>query len=112
MIKNNGWCDLEYAIELRDLGVPQDSLWWWIESKDTKGHIYLAQGCYRERDLVEYEMTKGFRPQQYSAFTLAELRERLPKQLIPTIDGDTEANCNAKMLIWLKKNVYEEEEDL
>jgi len=68
MIKNNGCCDLEYAIELKKLDVKQDSLWWWcLELKRYKNEWVLVNeksGLYwaGKREKLNY-----------SAFTVAEL---------------------------------------
>jgi len=106
-------CSLELAKRLRDLGVKQESLWYWVI-----GHPKL------DAFLTHYEDYTGPNIKSYSAFTVAELGEMLPvapfhcecyvskgqrKRLITeritsafhTEFSDTEADARAKMLIYL-----------
>jgi len=112
-LKNKGCCDLEYAIELRKLGVKQESLWYWEEDPlDGAGQprVYHKKDCFPEAFY-------------YSAFTVAELGEILPYTIssLRTINHkqwvaedmarnrfteDTEANARAKMLIYLIKKGF------
>lgn len=103
-------CSLEYARKLKELGVKQASVWWWF-----KGELY--------KDTPDYKCS-------ISAFTVAELGEMLPYNKCQTIfkntyrngkieylfyidpntekellvEANTEANCRAKMLIYLLEN--------
>lgn len=100
-------CSLELAKKLKELGVKQESLFWWNISD---GIVIGEQ--YR-------------RPPSISAFTVAELGEMLPGNFntIRRGDGswlaydgnaadnvnhqeisDTEADARAKMLIYLLEN--------
>ena len=87
MIKNNGCCDLEYAKKLKELGVKQDSVWYWVKEKDNE--VPFKNGCE-----LRLEWGNDFYPNYkpathhdiwgvedcgyYSAFTVAELGELLP----------------------------------
>lgn len=55
-------CSLESAKKLKELGVKQDSLWYWETLRTTNYVLSLVKG------------------QGYSAFTVAELGEMLPKK--------------------------------
>lgn len=113
---------LELAKRLKELGVKQESLWWW---KDTGAKYVLFSHIFKSK-----------LPQDCSAFTVAELGELLPYKLIQgviaespriyylyaskcgtdwgcfyamnngqtrlwTKDAPTEADARAKMLIYL-----------
>lgn len=104
-------CNLQLAKKLKELGVEQNSLFWWVKDKfdefdDTYSLHY--QPSYRV---------------DYSAFTVAELGEALKvsdPQVLKRYEGfgevwfcpnksgqaSTEANARAKMLIWLIENNY------
>jgi len=105
----NQVCSLELAKQLKELGVKQESLFWWWN--DGIYHYTLLDG-------VEIE-------DAISAFTVAELGEMLPNDFISGTDSwghyccwsesnviivddvfnaDTEANARAKMLIYLLEN--------
>jgi len=119
-------CSLKLAKELKELGVKQESLWWW----SLRGQM----GWTIENNF--FMKTTATRGKNYcSAFTVAELGEMLPESFhfgkgnygwIRTIkcadwkrcearnlnDNDrqiigfkdkNEANARAKMLIYLKK---------
>ena len=115
--------NLELSRKLKELGVPQESEFIWVNLSDTDYPSYLA--LRRRLDYEEYfnlkepdrtNSTKNI----FSTFTVAELGEMLP----PTIHfyknvrncklwsanhpkfsytetADTEADCRAKMLIYL-----------
>jgi hypothetical protein len=124
---------LELSKKLKELGVPQESLWWWAKAHlvDVKKEDYF---------IVD---KKYMLPVECSAFTVAELGEMLPKEIEinawlyeliyrkyqgkyqislvgftlvnkiyngkdvgthKTITADTEANARAKMVIYLKEN--------
>jgi len=126
MIKNNGCCDLKYAIELKELGVKQESLWWW-EISPSKQILRLKLN----------EQIESFQYTYYCAYTVAELGELLPDaitgkegfcliskghkwqcefgyyeytelQEIKTLLADTMANCMALMVIFLIEHKYME----
>ena len=122
-------CSLELAKRLKELGVPQESLWYWVQRKNTTAYV-------TERDLAF-----GYQPKNmgkvlntYSAFTVAELGELALKDSnvewklfhnprngiwmlysagtpgyhdpdLPVFTADTLVNTLAKMLIYLKENL-------
>ena len=125
MIKNNGCCDLEYAKKLKELGVKQDSLWYWAVRENGKATLIPKEDVARFEGLAQNGKV-------YSAFTVAELGEILPadeeyrpayytkrhsdgtwwvysydcdeggcEEVGRGIYADTEANARAKMLIYL-----------
>lgn len=103
---------LELAKRLKELGVKQESLFYW-QGADKNGYIINF-----EKDLFEYDCEK------YSAFTVAELGEMLmplipvpinkkwqapsPKdqtiRIVGYLKDTTEADARAKMLIYLLEN--------
>ena len=109
-------CSLELAKELDGLGVGQDSLFRWHSKIDSNGNRVHTELVYLPSPQLK---------QDFSAFTVAELGELLPRYSISlswkqtgefrinytTIRGiplhfeeDTiEANARAKMLIYLIK---------
>ena len=114
-MKDYNWqlSNFELSKRLKELGIEQESLRWWIQfkidDKEKKWNWSLDQpaGCYVR--------------QKISAFTVAELGEMLPKgsassvrkngkwkcvppiynRMPPNQTADTEANARAKMLIYL-----------
>ena len=120
---------LELSKKLKELGVEQESLWYHIHFCQSHGMIPDGEISGRERaDSWNSEFV-------YSAFTTAELGEMLPDDFISfrskqgkhsstpkKIDwwcekeektgrvwlkhSDTEADCRAKMLIYLIENKY------
>jgi hypothetical protein len=109
---------LELAKELKELGVKQESLWYWCFHKWIDKPDYSA--CICIVSLSEYR--KSYPDEwwdRYSAFTVAELGEMLPKQYVSAggkeswscghvskqkyKTANTEANSRAKMLIHLIK---------
>jgi len=113
---------LELAKEMKELGIEQNSLWWWVSLDRRSPHMYLE--CIKTT-------IGNIRPgakDQYSAFTVAELLNMLPEGYYTFYSGhlktwacfsdneefnnkesinfiaDTEANARGKMLIYLKKN--------
>lgn len=112
---------LELAKRLKELGVPQESLFYWgMISSDNGGN---GNYCLFRFGSDEYEMCSF----TASAFTVAELGEMLPWQTgfykneagdwriaftthpnevyTPNnVYGDTEADARAKMLIYLIEN--------
>lgn len=130
MVKNKGCCDLKYAKKLDELGVKQESLWYWAKP-DLRGFVN------RKRDEIWAIQNNGCLYWRgaavYSAFTVAELGESLPNSIYykdcwyyyreyknqargkeyslvqyrsngDTVlhdANDTQANARAKMRIWL-----------
>jgi len=106
-------CGLKFAKKLKELGVKQESVWYWTQTFNPKRkpHPYQfeIQGCGRADT-----------HHKYSAFTVAELGEMLPQgysswnnehtSSCESNDEDflikhtTEANVRAKMLIYLLEN--------
>ena len=116
-------CSLELAKKLKELGVKQDSLFWWnfMNNGYVKGH----QSHRMEWRL--YERKNGL--ESVSAFTVAELGESLPGtfvssriqsklrndywlcesinfgqrkfDLVPVLEAETEADARANMRIYL-----------
>ena len=110
---------LELAKRLKELGVKQNSAFWWQELQNGKGHLII-------------DTTDSFSHVCFSAFSVAELGEMLPKKYFPSFDflgsgknkyrvichvntkkygwhhekkcADTEADARAKMLIYLLEN--------
>ena len=110
--------NLELSRKLKELGVKQESLWYWS---------WYGQNTFPPDK--KYGITRGWtRESEYSAFTVAELGEMLEDYMIsykiPAQDSrikyccernkntaggfceyaDTEANARAKMLIYLIEN--------
>ena len=111
---------LELSKRLKDLGFKQESLWWWIIRAEGNPIIVGKDKRY----------TTTFISSSYSAFTVAELGEMLPEKAYTWFNGkewvsdyeiftkqpnigtgtfrysertNTEADCRAKMLTWLKE---------
>jgi hypothetical protein len=134
-------CSRELAKRLKELGVRQESHFWWVKDCDEiKGWrvIGLNEICGELDSHVpfSYEYMKDCeRMERFSAFTVAELGEMLPKgsysQLceykgkwtwqVNTPLGSfangfqremTEADARAKMLIYLIENGYVKAEDV
>ncbi len=114
----NQVCSLKLAKRLKELGVKQESLYYWVE----KHGEYLLRNINQKGDWDDTNWRKS-----YSAFTISELGELLPvgfhidkyKDLFRIgggqiyLDTDvepydfeakTEANARAKMLIYLLEN--------
>jgi len=119
-------CSLELAKRLRELGVKQESLFWWV----------LVNPETNQWELTAKENSKSFTSShKISAFTVAELGEMLPwafwkdseeywlvverlsngwwirydkndkkSKTIATAVDKTETNARAKMLIYLLEN--------
>lgn len=114
-------CSLELSKRLRELGVKQESVFYW-----SQGGIYNEgtdwQVCYASRAT----RINGKELDWYSAFTVAELGEMLPKNVLwqsitgftvgawscevmighehHRVGADTEADARASMLIYLIEN--------
>lgn len=108
-------CSLELSQKLKELGVKQESLFWWVISLTTNYHISYTGG---DTNLLPTKRNDFF-----SAFTVAELGEILKKancQITshyvggkgwlcdmsnwPLYVEKTEADARAKMLIYLLEN--------
>lgn len=125
----NQVCSLEFAKKLKELGVKQESLWWWqypIKDEDTEGYENILSN-ERAETIVGASYYKLVYT-DCSAFTVAELGEMLnfgmtksmamakggwkcDYELVSTKrdrwvtqEADTEVNARAKMLIWLIEN--------
>ena len=75
-LKDHAWqlTSLESAKKLKELGVKQESLWWWTD--------YLSTGTYGlafEDEIKEHDTTLEH---SFSAFTVPELGEMLPNDKI------------------------------
>lgn len=112
-------CSLELSKKLKEMGVPQDSYFYWKTAKD---YCKLVNDNHDSGYPIGIgKRAKG--AEHYSAFTVAELGEMLPqfaagkfnrgnsffwKIEIPnfsiTIESETEADARAKMLIYLLEN--------
>ncbi|HET8839308.1 MAG TPA: hypothetical protein VFM82_09990 [Flavobacteriaceae bacterium] len=104
-------CSFELSKKLEELGVKQDSFFYWnyMEDKKSKPDLITHQS-----DLV---LEDGFNVRNYSAFTVAELGELLLKEIYKysvylypenlfngrdengTSEAETEADLRALMLI-------------
>ena len=110
-------CSLEHARKLQELGVKQDSLFYWISigilnNKHVGWRLELSHNCNCEEPLIAQEY--------YSAYTVAELGEMVLDKAngcgrdtqnlfwcqigIKFFKDKTEANARAKMLIYLLEN--------
>jgi hypothetical protein len=113
MIIEQQVCSLELAKRLKELGVKQESLFYW---QFFPGHNFIIH---------DKDKSNHYETETYSAFTVAELGEMLPdwnesvkrayKDWVCIIRnkntdinwhsfGETEANARSKMLIYLLEN--------
>ncbi len=112
-------CSLELARKLKELGVKQESLFYWQQHyQEMKGDVSASSFKITQ---TKTESEKGMRC--FSAFTVAELGEMLPQYSsftkvedflwegyeqingnIEEYSGTTEADARAKMLIYLLEN--------
>jgi len=112
-------CSLELAKKLKELGVDQDSYFYWCRIRDLEtDHISIKSESQIQTLENHYQVDKIT-----SAFTVAELGEMLPSfidswhvkrtwECSVKLDRDggmtfcakTEADARAKMLIYLLKN--------
>jgi hypothetical protein len=96
-------CSLELAKRLKELGVKQESLFYWVS---IQGKYFIQYAIFVDSE-YQSQLT-------YSAFTVAELGEGLPeKVLFNEVMGDkrlsdfydgNEADARAKMRIYLIEN--------
>lgn len=101
---------LELAKKLKELGVRQESLFYWND-------------CWMGKPTLDRAIHSDNGKESYSAFTVAELGEMLPhhnikmyniqpriqlriggKELNAFVEAETEADARAKMLIYLIEN--------
>jgi hypothetical protein len=86
----NQVCSLDLANRLKELGVKQESLFWWIAPEDNEKWppmlvFKTGLGAYYENGAGLNDYTFDVAPLRVSAFTVAELGEMLPK-IIQEID--------------------------
>lgn len=117
--------NLEIAKRLKELGVPQESLFYWIFRKHQNLDIHrwdilsieeIKEIKVWDNKKLESVSIKPLIEQRYSAFTVGELGELLPRRITymhfnngqwyaikNKIDfcADTEVDARAKMLIYL-----------
>lgn len=119
----NQVCSLELSKKLKELGVKQESLFYWVRPVDK----WLLTPVITDEDKIylEHSINDVLQMEHYSAFTVAELGNMLPnwtKTIKRLSDdwvcivrhkhndinnhafSDTEANCRSKMLIYLIEN--------
>ena len=117
----NQVCGLDLAKRLKELGVKQESLFWWVDAYE---NYKITSEAYNEDWVVRSEKN-GFSnisdDKKCSAFTVAELGEMLPENVCWRdyrkgygkwgfnwgdfrAEADTEANARAKMLVYLLEN--------
>ncbi len=117
-------CSLELAKRLKELGVKQESLFYWSEQlrKVISREQFLSYEPYDFEKLQDDSFREAV-DRTYSAFTVAELGEMLgsrinsityysnlkkycwEKETKPVyVNSDTEADARAKMLIYLLEN--------
>ena len=104
---------LELCKKLKDLGYPQEGLWFWAVEMKMGNETNKWSLCQHSHLLPEHP--------KYVAPTVAEMGEWLPNVTIDkwvgdnswmveycedgkTVEGKTQANARAKMLIWLVEN--------
>lgn len=73
-------CTLESARRLKELGVPQDSLFYWVHVKEPKNPMESKLDYWTIILKPNYPVSSGW----YSAFNAGEILQRLPY----TIDGN------------------------
>ena len=121
-------CSLELARQLKELGVEQNSLFYWVEDVfrggGYTGDYYLNNEVSDEKLRLYYSEERA--GHYYSAFTSSELGEMLPWYFsiekhtndwrcgfvnakgkmkdVPTFSAETMANAMAKMMAYLLKN--------
>jgi hypothetical protein len=124
-------CSLELAQKLKELGVKQDSLFYWFRVKN----LGLKLEIKAKESLVysSYSFLRDDIYESYAAFTVAELGEMLPdwfdsgrrqegdwmcrvfvkcNDITHQAFSETEANARAKMLIYLIENGHVNAGDL
>lgn len=93
--KKHGVCDLEYSIKLKELGEPQEGLWYWTK-------------FFKESDFSFSIVSKALSSKCYEcylAYTVAELGERLPRFIgyydLPWLEIRKEENFKTKKIYWV-----------
>jgi len=88
--ENQEWqvSNLELSKKIKELGVKQESLWWWCR---------LTQ----EFRLLEFSKVKNLNREKSSAFTVAELGEILPKGIYDKKEGFGELSITPVNSIWV-----------
>jgi len=115
---------LELGKKLKELGVKQESLWYWYICKDETLACFNVPALISHKNIKQPELAGG---SYYSAFTVAELGEMLPLAYLEQYKGELyhlvhyktntltfdhqesdklEANARAKMLVYLIKNKF------
>lgn len=110
---------LELAKKLKELGVPQESHFYWSETVSGSGHPSDAFTYQGNHKLVDHHNLRNRGQEIASAFTVAELGEMLPKWFVSEKLKDgwmakddmaepgwnctslTEADARAKLLVHL-----------
>lgn len=97
-------CSLELAKKLKRLGVKQDSLFWWINHKNSPFEDYHLISD-------EWAIHAGFeRNEKYAAYTVAELGEMLPERYLSgkaLCDDGAPWNCWCFDEMWSIENYNE-----
>lgn len=73
-IKSDEVCSWKIAKELKELGVPQESMWYW-QWNGVAGHYFLRTKKEIDNSVYPYE-------HYYSAFTVTESCKELPKSIL------------------------------
>jgi hypothetical protein len=96
-------CSLEYSRELEKLGVKQNSIFYWRKYSLCKNtDLYYIPN--KETDLL---ILSGQLEYNYSAFTISELLEKLPRKL-PFKARATDFECDYDLEIYkLDNELYE-----
>jgi len=119
-------CSLELAKKLKKLGVKQESLFYWDFENTAVPPVILDKEGFKRFEAYQKIAKNTTRLKYfYSAFTVAELGNILPmgtafmkfnnihwtaltsyneNRTTKRIDAETEADCRAKMLIYLIEN--------
>jgi hypothetical protein len=122
-------CSLDLARRLKELGVKQESYFWWIEILSKLDSEPTGQFEIWDRTMISEFETGHQNCHVASAFTVAELGEMLPAEVeekkifywkriwgsktdwyagvlneVAWVEAETEADARAKMLIYLLEN--------
>jgi len=109
MIKNNGCCDLEWAKKLKELGVKQESLWWWTAGRKNEFSDYTNKFYHLPQllDKTEIEERNKGGWNIVSAFTVAELGEMLPNYVSTSNCGGGRTSERVNYLVCSNQNSRE-----
>lgn len=69
-------CSLELAKKLREIGIKQQSLFWWLSGGVPEKWYLHSDGCY----------SKAYHPENVSAFTASELLNMTPQWIDSGVD--------------------------